>query len=180
MREIELKFQVGDLDGVVKKLESLGCKISDVVEQKDTIYVENLNTIESKEGSVWLRVRKTDGIVELNYKKQKKKKSESQEIEFGVLDYEKANLFLQALGYKEWVKVHKKRRYTTYLQATICMDEVERLGSFVEIEFLIEETDHRMDYDYEEELFTIAKKIGIDITKQIYSHYDTMIASLGD
>jgi len=34
MREIELKFQVGDLDGVVKKLESLGCKISDVVEQK--------------------------------------------------------------------------------------------------------------------------------------------------
>lgn len=178
MREIELKFRVDDLNSFVGKLESLGCTLSDYINQFDTIYVENLDNTESTEGSVWLRVRKVNDKIELNYKKQGLKKSESQEIEFGVDDYEKANSFLKAIGYNEWVRVNKRRRYSKYNNANICIDEVERLGSFVEIEYLIDESDTKTNY--EEELLKIAEELGIDTSKQVNSHYDTMISELED
>lgn len=178
MREIELKFKVDDLDSFIEKLEKLGCSLSDVVYQNDTIYVENLDNIESVEGSIWLRVRKLNDKIEMNLKKQAVKKSESQEIEFEVSDYEKANIFLKTLGYKEWVRVNKKRRYSKYLNANICIDEVERLGSFVEIEYLIAEEDKKINY--EDELLQIATELGIDISKRVNSHYDTMIFELED
>ncbi len=178
MREIELKFRVDDLDSFTNKLKSLGCEISEYINQADTIYVENLDDTESIEGSMWLRVRKVNDKIEMNLKKQAKSKSESQEIEFGVDDYEKANSFLKTLGYNEWVRVNKRRRYSKYLNANICIDEVERLGSFVEIEYLISEEDKSTNY--EEELLKIAGDLGIDTKKQVNSHYDTMISELED
>lgn len=178
MREIELKFRVDNLDIFLEKLRSLGCEISDYINQADTIYVENLDNTDSVEGSIWLRVRQVNDKIEMNYKRQAAKKSESQEIEFGVDDYEKANSFLKALGYNEWVRVNKRRRYSKYENANICIDEVERLGSFVEIEYLIDEDDKNANY--EEELLKIAEHLGIDTSKQINSHYDTMISELED
>lgn len=177
MREIELKFKVEDLDKFIKKIEELGCLVGNTIIQNDTIYVANLNNVESTEGSIWLRVRELNDKIELNYKKQSKKKSESQEIEFEVSDYEKANEFLKALGYKEWVRVNKKRRYAKYQDINICIDEVERLGSFVELEYLIAEENN---HDYEAELLNIAKELGINPNNIINSHYDTMISELED
>ncbi len=178
MREIELKFKLENVDSFINKLESLGCKVSEYSMQNDTIYVENLDKTESIEGSVWLRVRKQNDKIELNYKKQKAKKSESQEIEFGVDDYDKANSFLKSLGYNEWVIVNKRRRHTRYMNANICIDEVERLGSFVEIEYLIDEKE--AETNYEDKILEIAKELGIDVEKRVNSHYDTMIAELED
>ena len=175
MREIELKFKVENVNNIISFLEKNNCEISSANIQKDTIYVRDLQNVESTEGSIWLRVRKTNEKVELNYKKQSSKKMESEEIEFEVSSYELANKFLAALGFKEWVQVNKKRTYTKYQKYNICIDEVERLGTFIEIELLIPE---KNDIDYEKELLEVAKEIGIDITTRINSHYDTMISEL--
>ncbi len=175
MREIELKFKIDNMADLVKRLEDLGCKISNYKIQNDTIYVADLNNTESVKDSVWLRVRKVDDLVELNYKKQSAKKSESEEIEFQVSDYEKANSFLAALGYKEWVRVNKKRRTTKYQEINICLDEVEQLGFFVELEYLVQNSDKK---NYEEELINIATSLGIKVENIVNSHYDTMIAEL--
>lgn len=175
MREIELKFKVENKNDIISFLEKNNCEISPINYQNDTIYVSDLNNVESTEGSTWLRVRKTNELVELNYKKQSAKKMESEEIEFEVNSYELANKFLKALGFKEWVQVNKQRRYTKYKKYNICIDEVEKLGTFVEIELLIDDNN---DTDYEQELLDIAKVIGIDITNRINSHYDTMISEL--
>lgn len=177
MREIELKFKIDSVSELVKKLDSLGVLIEKEIEQKDTIYVSDLNNVESVEGSLWLRVRKTNDSIELNLKKQSERKSESQEIEFEVSDYEKANKFLEVLGYKKWVEVNKKRKYAKYNKVNICIDEVERLGSFVELEYLIDNEDKK---EYESELLDIAKELDIDVTQIVNSHYDTMISELGE
>lgn len=176
MREIELKFKVDDVDKLINKLESLGCSLSEPITQNDTIYVSDLNHVESVAGSIWLRVRKKNDEVELNLKKQSERKSESQEIEFTVSSYEKARAFLECLGYQKWVEVNKVRRTSKYQSINICIDKVERLGSFVELEYLIPEDDSKK---YEDELLSIAKELEIDTTKIINSHYDTMISELG-
>ena len=175
MREIELKFKVDNLDVLINKLKEEQCEISAVKMQNDTIYVQNLDDTESKEGSVWLRVRKENDKIELNYKKQSKKKMESEEIEFEVSSYELANQFLKALGYLPWVEVNKKRRYSKYKEYNICIDEVEKLGSFVELEILVDKDNKE---DYELALLEVAKKLGINPDKRINSHYDTMIYEL--
>lgn len=175
MREIELKFKVKNLNEIIKFLEDRNCQISSINYQCDTIYVSDLDNTESKEGSVWLRVRKTNDKIELNYKKQSAKKMESEEIEFEVDSYEKANSFLKALGFKEWVQVNKKRRYSKYKDCNICIDEVEKLGFFVELELLIEEEN---DCDYEKQLLDLARELRLDISNRINIHYDTMISKL--
>lgn len=176
MREIELKFQVDNFDEIIKILDYNKCKISKFQYQSDTIFIENLNKTESIEGTIWLRVRKIDDKCEMNVKKQSSKKSESQEIEFVVEDYNKACDFLKVLGYKEWVKVNKKRRYTKYMNANICLDEVEQLGSFVEIEIIVPDDDIKDNYD--NDLEKIAINLGIDSKNIVNSHYDTMIHNL--
>ena len=175
MREIELKFKIKDKDELLNRLDSLDCKIGELIEQKDTIYVNDLNNIESLEGSVWLRVRKEQDNIELNYKKQSSKKQESKEIEFGLDSYEKAKHFLEELGYKKWVEVNKKRRYSKYLKYNLCIDEVEGLGFFIEIELLVDEKDKN---DYIDELMSVAKVLELDKQDIINSHYDTMIYEL--
>ncbi|MCX4365267.1 MAG: class IV adenylate cyclase [Bacilli bacterium] len=175
MREIELKFQVDNFDKIKSILDDNNEKLSEEYHQSDTIYVSDLNDTESKEGSIWLRVRKVNDKIEMNLKKQSAKKMESEEIEFEVSDYFLANKFLSALGYKEWVQVNKKRVYSKYDDVNICMDEVERLGYFIELELLIDENDEK---DYESILLDYAKKLGIDTDRRINSHYDTMISEL--
>lgn len=177
MREIELKFKVDNLEELINKLKEEQCEISSIKLQNDTIYVQNLDDTESKEGSVWLRVRKENDKIELNYKKQSKKKMESEEIEFEVSSYELANQFLKALGYLPWVEVNKKRRYSNYKEYNICIDEVEKLGSFVELEILVDKDNKE---DYELALLEVAKKLGINPDKRINSHYDTMISELNN
>ena len=175
MREIELKFRVDNLNKILVFLERNGCVVSPVNRQHDRIYVKDLDDVESSAGSVWLRVRKTDEVTELNYKRQNADGAESEEIEFEVSSYEKANAFLKALGFEEWVQVNKERRYSKYKNCKICMDKVEGLGEFVEVEMLVSEQD---DVDYKEKLFEVAKEIGVETGNIVNSHYDTMIYEL--
>lgn len=171
MREIELKFKVDNFVNVLEKVSD----VSEVYNQSDTIYVCNLDDVESKEGSIWLRVRQVNDVVEMNLKKQSAKKIESEEIEFEVSNYELANKFLVTLGYKKWVQVNKKRQYAKFENINICMDEVDRLGYFVELEILANDED---GIDYEKELMDCAITLGINPTMRINSHYDTMIYQL--
>lgn len=175
MREIELKFKVNDKEKLFSKLKNLNCEIKEPLYQNDTIYVNNLDNTESVEGSIWLRVRKENDKVELNLKKQSKQLEESKEIEFEVNSYEKANDFLETLGYKKWVVVNKTRFFAKYKKYNLCIDEVERLGSFIEIEILIDDNDKN---DYINELLNIAKELELSEEDIVKSHYDTMISLL--
>ncbi len=175
MREIELKFQIKEKENLLKKLKELDIHLGEMESQEDTIYVENKNDTESKEGSIWIRIRKKNDKIELNLKKQSAKKMESKEIEFGVDSLEKADDFLKTLGLQVWVQVKKKRQFAKYKNYNLCLDEVEKLGTFLEIELLVEENDNQ---DYEDQLLQIAKELGIPKQDRINSHYDTMIAEL--
>lgn len=174
MREIELKFKIDNMDNLLNKLEELGCSLSDVIEQEDVVFVSDLDNVESVSGSVWLRIRKMKDKTELNFKKQVTV-NESKEIEFCVDDFEAAQDFLKALGFKEWVRVAKARRYSKYKDLNICLDKVERLGSFIELEYLAEEDDNN---SYEDMIKEVALELGIDVSSIVDSFYDTMIHEL--
>lgn len=176
MQEIEIKFRVENLDNVKEKLNNLGCIFSKELNQKDTIFLPDLNNTESKEGSLFVRIRDVNGKVELNLKKQSAISFQAKEIEFGANDFDSAYDFLDTLGLKEWVTVEKKRTTTIYNKFNICIDSVKRLGNFVEIELLTNE--ENKSKQFEKEILGLANKLGINTQNRINSFYDTMIYEL--
>lgn len=176
MQEIEIKFKVDDIEKFKQDIISKGCTLSEVLNQKDIIYLFDLSDTLKGPDKVVVRVRNVNGKSELNLKRKSKINFQAEEIEFGVEDQDKANKFLLNLGLKEWVTVEKKRVYTRYKDFNICIDEVKRLGSFVEIEIVTEESD-KPEY-FEKEILNVAKELGIDVNNRINSFYDTMISEL--
>ncbi len=174
MKEIEVKYQLEDRNKFLRKLEGFGCEISEVHHQKDTIYVSNVNHIENTPGSIFLRVRKDDDKIELNAKKHEKVMQARTEVEFGVSSYSDANRFLELIGFQKWVEVSKKRVHTFYKDCNICIDEVDTLGSFVELEYMVD--DKEGEEKVLEKIEKIAKEIGIDTKRVVNQYYDEMIA----
>lgn len=174
MKEIKVKYRLDHVDELINKLERLGCKMSDMEDQKDTVYVTNLKNISSDAGSIFLRVRKNNDKIELNAKRHTHLMQSRKEVEFEVSSYEDANHFLELIGFKKWVEVVKKRIHTTYENCNICIDEVDSLGSFVELEYVVE--DSKKDQDILEKIAKVAKKLEIDTTKEVDQYYDEMMA----
>jgi len=176
MQEIEIKFKIDDIEKFKKGLIDRGCVLSDELNQKDVIYLFDLNDNLKGRDKIIVRIRNVNGKSELNLKRKSNVEFQAEEIEFGVEDPDKANSFLLNLGLKEWVTVEKKRVYTKYNVFNICIDEVKRLGSFAEIEIVTEETD-KSDY-YEKEILKVANELGIDTNNRINNFYDNMISEL--
>lgn len=176
MQEIEIKFKVDDLEKIKSNLLNLNCIFSKEKNQKDSVFVPDLNDTSNREGKMFIRVRSVNGKVEMNLKKQSDKIMQSKEIEFEASDFDRAYDFLKTLGLKEWVTVEKKRITTKYNKYNICIDEVKRLGSFVEIEIVTDE--ENKTEEFEKEILDIAMTIGIDINNRVNNFYDTMIHEL--
>lgn len=174
MKEIEVKYRLNDVNHLIKRLQQLGCKMSDIEDQKDTVYVTDLKNINSNPGSIFLRVRKNNDKVELNAKKHEKVMQSRMEVEFEVSSYEDANRFLELIGFERWVEVKKKRIHTVYENCNICIDQVDSLGSFVELEYVVD--DLESDQEILKKIGEMANKIGIDTTEEVDQYYDEMIA----
>jgi adenylate cyclase class 2 len=176
VQEIEIKFRVENLEDIKSKLLSLGCFFSEELNQKDTIFVPNLKDTSTSEGKMFIRIRSVNGKVELTLKRQSSILMQSKEVEFEASDFDSAYDFLDTLGLEEWVTVEKKRITTKYKNFNICIDEVKKLGNFIEIEIVTEEKE-KTKY-YEEEIIMLAKELGINTEARVNSHYDTMIDEL--
>jgi adenylate cyclase class 2 len=78
------------------------------------------------------------------------------------------------MGYKEAVRINKTRVITHYNGCEICIDEVEGLGSFIEMEKLAKEGDSEK---IQEELFEFFKRLGITNEDRVFWGYDTLMLS---
>jgi predicted adenylyl cyclase CyaB len=76
------------------------------------------------------------------------------------------------MGYKIAAKVNKTRVITHYDGCEICLDDVENLGSFIEMEKLTKEGDSEK---IQEELFTFFESLGIKRQDRMISGYDILM-----
>ena len=178
MQEIEIKFKIDNRDDLIKRLSDLGCTFDKEMRQKDIIFVKDLNHVESKEGSIFVRIREQNDKKILTLKKQSKVVMQNKEIEFEISDSVKARDFIETLGLREWVTVEKIRLETSYKQYNFCIDQVKRLGDFVEIEILSEE--ENKTEEFEKEILSLAQSLNIDTNQRINNFYDNMIHELNE
>lgn len=99
----------------------------------------------------------------------------SDEYEFAVDDGDTARQMLTALGWQEVVTVDKIRLESKTEEYTICIDEVAKLGLFIELEILTE--DDANAGDIQQQMHTFLKNLNID--GELWKiPYDTSIRNL--
>jgi adenylate cyclase class 2 len=144
--EVENKFAVSDSTDLQRRVCALGAEYLGVESQADTYFShphrDFLLTDEA------LRVRSANGRIQITYKGKRAQAVVKirEELELPVAPIEQAESrtieLLERLGFRLLARLHKRR--STYRwgvgQAAIliCLDEVDELGAFVEIELLVE------------------------------------------
>ena len=173
MQEIEVKARLRDRDTVMQRLASLGCAFKDPIEQEDAVYVEKTGSLEIfLSNKVFLRIRVNDGSEVILTAKKRTGPLVAIEYETTVASKEEVRQILLLMGYQEAVRVHKVRVTTEYQGCEICVDEVEGLGSFIEMEKLTEDGDAEK---IQEELFGFFASLGIVEADRVTKGYDLLM-----
>ena len=130
MREVEVKRRISE-----EQYEPVG----NVVVQEDTILGPPGYDVRTLDPEVFLlRIRVTPEGVKLNAK-SKGSYGVAREYETFVGDAEQARRIIEATGFVVLLRFRKERSERVVDGDTLCMDRVEGLGCFVELERLIPE-----------------------------------------
>lgn len=177
MREIEIKLRVENLEELEKKLTDNGLVISKEIDQHDVVYTDNSGSdifSNVKEGDVFIRIRTQNGASELTLKQQRGPGLDKIEHETKIEDSQAMHQILLLLGWKPVVEVKKKRKKGKLGEYEICLDEVEGLGNFVELEKMTD--DKNADPDkIKEELFEALKPFGLSQKDEEIKGYDILM-----
>jgi predicted adenylyl cyclase CyaB len=136
--EIEAKIKVERLAGLAEELRRLGGEKCGDFRERDHFFDLPDRSLRARDCGLRVRESRGEGgvTVKMCYKGPRRTAlyKEREEIEVAVGELEAARQFLGALGYGEMLVVEKQREQWRLEQCMVCLDEVEHLGSFVEIE----------------------------------------------
>lgn len=143
MRELEVKLRFDQIEvmTLLDKLQHHGHKAMGPVTQVDYVYASRqLDIKHPQEGTVVARVRIEDSGASLTVKVRRSADLDRTEYETGVTTAEAARAILSTLGLEHLVTISKKR-WSVELDDDVhlCVDEVEGLGVFVEIEIMTDD-----------------------------------------
>ncbi len=168
--EVEIKFELkGDTLEKIKGIAKFICRRSEA----DTYFLSPVRDFKKTDEA--LRIRRENGFVRITYKGPKvdNETKTREEIEVSVDSYENAVELLKRLGFKPFKEIRKVREVYKIGDITICVDDVEGLGRFIEFEKKSDDVDKA-----KKEIFELAGKLGYDISKSIRKSYLEMIIEL--
>jgi len=166
-QELEVKFFVSDLGAIENKAKSLGASLL----QPRTFEINlRFDTPDGTLGRSFrvLRLRK-DTAARLTYKGPSTNYGGArlrEEIEFTVSDFEKARVFLEALGYQVSMIYEKFRAVYDLARVHVTFDELP-YGNFVELEGPDPESLRRVN-----------DRLGLDWQAQVPASYSVLFDSL--
>ena len=167
--EVEIKFKADrSVENKIKELADFVCE-----KIEEDVYF-NSPVRDFRESDEALRLRRDGEGVKMTYKGPKvdAETKTREEIEIRVDDYERAKDMLERLGFRAIRRVVKRRRIYRLGEVTICFDDVEGLGCFVEIEVKSDDLEGA-----KRKVFEVAKKLGFDPSKSIRESYLELLLS---
>ncbi len=173
MLEVEAKFAVRDPGGVRDRLNRQEVRMTRRQQEHDVYY--NAPHRDFGKTDEALRVRYDDTGVTATYKGPKVRVGSAkarEEFNLAVASGETLEEILSHLGFRRAATVSKTREFYEIGDVTVTLDDVEGLGTFVEIEILTEDDKE----DAADRIGEIAKGLGVD-GPPIYTSYLEMLLS---
>lgn len=145
--EVERKYRIKDLVFLIERLAEVGGEFAPPVVQVDTYYSHPGRDFARTDEA--LRIRRVENDAFITYKGPKVDDSSKtrQEIELPLMNGVKGALgharLLEALGFRAIASVSKKRRKADLTwqghEVEVSLDEVDSIGTFVELESAADE-----------------------------------------
>ena len=173
MLEVELKVKVPSLEPVRKQLLEKGAVCSGRIHEHDIYYNAPHRDFGVTDEAV--RVRYTNDHAVVTYKGAKIKKfglKAREELNTAVESGEVFETMLNRLGFTKTTEVNKWRENYRFSDAAISLDEVDELGTFVEIEVMAEDENSNAAVVIEK----IAKEIGVSGEPILASYLELLLS----
>lgn len=138
--EVEIRARVNDSNKIKKALERIGATFLKSENQSDRIFgISKFLNSENMiiEGGISARIREVNNKATLEFKEILRQKGEGIELSCEVSSSDLAEKLLKKLDFEEAFTIKKIRDSYSYKDFTICLDRVEKLGNFIEIEKII-------------------------------------------
>ncbi|MCK4808161.1 MAG: class IV adenylate cyclase [Candidatus Aenigmarchaeota archaeon] len=171
MIEVEVRARVDSLDDVRKILDNMGAKLVKSSTQVDKVFeLDKFLDSEHRvlEGGIIARIRQDDGKTKVQFKEISRTDGAGMELSSEVGDISLAVEFLEKLDFKECFTSRKKRDKYSYDGFIICLDDVELLGTFIEVEKMVDSSD--LKEKTKEDCIRLLEKIApsLEIEKRKY------------
>ncbi|WP_200211367.1 class IV adenylate cyclase [Micromonospora coerulea] len=175
IREIEVKYRVDEPAALVRALHARGVALSEPLRQDDQAYAALGWTYgQSKVGAAFARLRTENGRHVFCVKKPLDNELACQEHETEVLGRDEMHGAILAMGFYPTVRIAKTRRTARLDRMLLCLDEVDGLGAFFEIELMV--SGDRPAEQVQQELDRFAQSLGVELERSTET-YDSLIRS---
>lgn len=180
MIEVEVKLPVRELEEIKKQLMQNGFAETAHLRERDTYFDNVADRIRS--GGQALRIRETADFkagtvtAQINFKgkKQDPLTMTRQELESTVDQAEICRQILESIGFhRVFPEVIKERTMLQQGDMAACLDQVENLGSFLELEILVPDEAQRVDA--QNRIAGVLAMLGYCMTDTVRSSYLSML-----
>jgi adenylate cyclase class 2 len=135
VHEVEVKFRVRDPAALVAALKARGIELGLPVVQDDQAYApEGWSYGDDRRGVPFARLRTVDGRHLFTVKRPTENVMSCEEHETAIADRAQMHRAIVAMGFMPTVRIRKVRRSATFCELTVCLDELDGVGVFVEVE----------------------------------------------
>jgi len=174
MREVEVKIKISNPEETIRILLKQGCVLSEPIKQRDVVYIPNkVPTVPCPAGTNVLRIRYQGSKSLFSLKRSDAGNHLSKlEYELEISEPEKMDAIIKAMGFKiitDTTKTRKKCRIKDY---EICVDSVNDLGDYLEIEKITDQDPQKV----QQEMLKFLQDLGIDTSERINVGYDVLYA----
>lgn len=175
MIEVEVKVRA-DHSKIRPLLIEMGASKVGVEEQSDVYFAAPYRNFAKTDEA--LRIRSLGGQAVLTYKGPKLDKVSKTRVEIETpVDGTAAAKIFYSLGFLEAGAVRKRREIFRAGEITVCLDAVEGLGEFLEVELGVADTQNLERY--RAQLFNFLSQFGLDENDSIRTSYLEMILEKG-
>ncbi len=179
MVEVEIKVCIQNKAGLKQKLEQLGFMKESLLRETDW-YFDNAEGSFRKSDKA-LRIRHCENLTSkesISYITYKGPKLDNismtrKELEIRIDDAKTGKEILTNLGFSPVFPVMKLRQYFRKDTMTACLDQVEDLGDFLELEVIVENEDEREAALHR--IFKLLEKLGYEKGEIIRTSYLSML-----
>ncbi|MEV4642811.1 CYTH domain-containing protein [Actinoplanes sp. NPDC049548] len=167
--EVEVKYRVIDPEVLHKALAARGIELSPPSVQDDQAYAPcSWSAGESRIGVTFVRLRAQDGRCTFTTKTPVDNVLACVEHETVVDDRDQMHQAIMAMGYVPTVRFRKTRRTAAADSYALCVDEVDGLGAFLEVEALTRDTDDMARVQRELAAWVDALGVAVERTGETY------------
>ena len=167
--EIEIRAKINNINDIEKNIIKLGAKLLKKTTQVDEYFGE-INLYRKLGYSFLMRVRNEDNKKFMTYKgAESRKDGVWEEYEFEIDNVEKTVKMFKSMGLEEVIVVKKYRKEYALDGLTICLDAIDNLGDFIEIESLDDRNINKNS------LKSLLRKLGVEANQIIHKGYVTML-----